>query len=273
MMRAGGAYGGGASVGHVLAALGDSHTYNATWLTLAEYYPATLAPRLGDTPLNLGVSGNSTAQAHARRKQMMRSGLPRVAVVYCGTNDFNTAPASAKVIASPAPTSTVFTIDQGASYYVAEGWITVAGESAQIASMSSSQITLTAALAGGAPATDAAVRIDTQKNIEKVVAYLKSAGIPAADIYVVGQHYLNFSSGGDTTSSQNATASSTRVAQAAAATAQGVNYVDTYAYMRALILAGDYVQGSASWHVAQGDSHLNAIGQNILSDCLYAAIT
>jgi len=262
---------GGVSRHPVLACIGDSHTYNASYLSGVEaYYPAIVAGRMGYTPLNLGVSGNSTAQVMNRRRQLVRYGLPDKAIIYAGTNDLNAAPV---VAASPAPTSTVFSIDTGESYYVADGWIKVAGESAQIASVSAKQITLTAALAGGAPAAGAAVTIDTQKNLESVIAYLLAAGMAASKIWVVGQHYLNFASSGDTTSAQQSLASQTRTAQAAAAAAKGVTYINTYAYMRALILAGAYVQGSNSWHVAASDSHLNAIGQRLaLAEAVYAAV-
>ena len=155
---------------------------------------------------------------------------------------------------------------------MADSWITVGGVSAQILSITSKAITLTAPLAGGAPAAGAAVRLDTQKNLEQVVVYIHSAGVALANIFIVGMHYLNFDTGGDTTSVQQTLASQSRTAQAAAATAQGVTYIDTYAYMRALILSGAYVQGSASWHVAQQNSHLNDIGEAILDDCFDAAI-
>lgn len=265
---------GGVSRHPVLACIGDSHTYNATYLnSVSDYHPALEAGRMRYTPLNLGVSGNSTAQVMNRRRQLVRYGLPDKAVIYAGTNDLNAGTAGVcTVSASPAPTSSVFSIDAGISYFAADGWITVAGESAQVSSISGSQITLTAALAGGAPAAGASVSIDTQKNLESVVAYLLAAGMAASKIWIVGQHYLNFSASGDTTTTQQSLASQSRTAQAAAATAKGVTYINTYTYMRDLILAGDYVQGSASWHVAQSNSHLNALGQTILADCIYAAI-
>ena len=251
------------------ACIGDSHTFNLSYLTEPEYWPALVAGRLGWPYINASVSGNSSGQVYSRRRLLVAKDLPHKAVIYVGTNDLNAAPV---VAASPVPSSTVFAIDTGEGYYVADSWITVGGVSAQIASISSKTITLTAALAGGAPSAGAAVRLDTQKNIEKTVAYLKAQGMAAADIYVCGQHYLNFTSSGDTTTVEQTLAHTTRLAQAAAATAQGVTFIDLYAYMRALILSCAYTQGSASWHIANQNSHLNAIGQQILADAIYAAV-
>jgi hypothetical protein len=43
--------------------------------------------------------------------------------------------------------------------------------------------------------------------------------------------------------------------------------------MRSLIVAGAYTQGDdLAWHVGVGNSHLNATGEQILSDCIMAAI-
>jgi len=253
----------------LLVGLGDSHTYNNSYgLAARQFYPALVGVKCAVPSINRGVSGDSTAQCYARRRQTVQCGIPDIALVYCGTNDLNAAPV---VAASPVPTSTVFSIDTGESYYVADGWITVAGESAQIASMSSKQITLTAALVGGAPSAGAAVRLDTQKNLEKIVAYWRSLGIPRSRIYIVGQHYLNFSASGDTVGTPQTLANTTRTAQSAAATAAGVNYIDTYAYMSALIGNG-YTQGDFAWHVADQNSHLNATGEAILASAIKAAI-
>lgn len=255
----------------VVAAIGDSHTFNTSWLTRAEYYTHRLAERLGYAPVNRGVSGNSTAQVYNRRRQLLFGGNPDVVVIYAGTNDINAD--DALVLASPAPTSTVFSLDTDSTYHAADGWITVGGELAQVLSVNAAEITLTAPLAGGAPAAGTSVLIATQVNLEATITYLKQAGVSASSIYVMGQHYTNFSVNGDTTSAEVAWAATLRDIQEAAAVAQGVNYVDTYAFMRQLIVDEVYTQGDALWHVADLDTHLNAIGEQILADCLFAAVS
>lgn len=253
----------------ILAALGDSHTYNnSLGVNRSEFYPHRLGRRFGMTPTNVGVSGDSSAQMMNRRRKPLSRGKPEIALINGGTNDLNAAPV---VAASPVPTDTVFSIDTGESRYVADGWILVGGVSCQIATIASKAITLTAARAGGAPAAGVAVPIDTQKNLERIVAHVKARGVPLSNIYIVGQHYLNFSASGDTVGTPQTLANTTRTAQAAAATAAGVTYINTYAYMSALIGAG-YTQGDFGWHVADSDSHLNAAGQKILADCIEAAI-
>lgn len=253
----------------VLAAIGDSHTFNFSYLSMPLFWPNLVAKALGMRALNLGSSGHSTAQAYSRRALANQLGIPQIAVVYAGTNDINAMQAT--VAASPAPTSSVFSLTDDEEYHAADGFITVAGEAAQVASVSGVQLTLTAALAGGAPAAGAAVLVATQRNLEALVGYWKRLGVP--HVFVVGQHYLNFSASGDTTSVQVSWASDLRTIQQAAAVAAGAKYVDVYAYMRGLILAGEVAQGDASWHVADLDTHLGATGEAALARAILSKIT
>lgn len=113
------------------------------------------------------------------------------------------------------------------------------------------------------------VAIDTQANLQSIVASIQAAG--CSRVLVCGSHYMNFSSGGDTTSAQDAGYATLRGKQSAAAAASGAAYVDLYAYMRALIVAGTYTQGDdTAWHVAVGNTHLNAVGQQIVADAIFA---
>jgi len=255
-----------------LAALGDSHTLNNSYgVTQAQFYPQVVTGRLGYRqwlPRNFGVSGNTTAQMFNRVAQTVAYGAPRIANIYGGTND---ASGNTTVSASPTPTDTVFTVASNISRYAASGWITVAGEQAQILSIAGSQITLTAPLAAGAPATGAAVAIDTQKNLEAIVTYWQGQGVTR--IALMGQHYLNFASGGDTTSTQASGQAALRASQAAAAASTGAVFIDLYEIMRQLILAGTYTQGDdLAWHVAVGNTHLNATGERILADAFEATM-
>jgi len=255
----------------VLACVGDSHTYNnSLGVAAAEFYTTVTAARLGRPWIgrNLGVSGDTTAGMLGRIATSIQPTVPRIAVIYGGTND---ALGDTTVSASPTPTSTVFTVAGNIIRYAAGAYITVAGEQAKILSIAGNQITLTAALAGGAPATGAAVKIATQKNLEEIIAYWQAQGV--TKIALMGMHYWNFASGGDTTSSQASGQAALRSLQAAAAAAKGVPFVNLYEWMRQLILAGTYTQGDdLAWHVAVSNQHLNATGERIVSDALTATL-
>lgn len=251
-------------------AMGDSLTYAVNGSVLAnQAYIAQLDTRLSRIVLavNGGNSGDSTSSMMSRRWQMIRQGTPNLCIIYGGTNDVVT---NDTVKATPTPTSTAFALNTYGAYYEADGWITVAGESAQILSRAGNLVTLKAPLAAGAPATGAAVAHDTQKNLTELANYVKNAGCKR--ILIVGMHYFNFTTGADTTSVQLARNAGLRTKQQAAATATGSVYVDLYAWMSALITAGTYTQGDFGWHLADADQHLNLAGQTILADAIEAAI-
>jgi lysophospholipase L1-like esterase len=112
----------------------------------------------------------------------------------------------------------------------------------------------------------------TQANLETLAEYIQDAGCER--VLIVGVHFMNWSSGGDTVATQNATYSTLRTAQQAAGTAAGASYVDAYDYFGDLITAGDYTQGTwAGWHYADSNVHLNATGQTILAAAISAKIT
>lgn len=195
-------HGGALTPSRLFAAIGDSHTYNAsTGVALEEFYPARVAALLGSswTSLNRGVSGNTTAQMYDRRAEMLTSGVPHVACVYGGANG-----------------------------------------------------------------------TDTQANLEALIGYLQDNG--CARIMIVGQHYLNFSSNADTITTPRASLAAVRSAQAAAAKATSVPFMDTYRHMRLRIVDGADEQGDYAWHVADANTHLNAYGENILAEAIVATI-
>ena len=136
--------------------------------------------------------------------------------------------------------------------------------------MTGSNVTLATALPT-APLSAAAIVIETQKNLEHWVNAVRAAG--CSKVLLIGSHYLNFAASGDTPTVQQTLRGAMRVKQAAAAAASGAVYVDTYAAMRAVILSGAVVQGAdLSWHVAVGDTHLNAAGEAALAAVVTAAI-
>jgi len=112
-----------------------------------------------------------------------------------------------------------------------------------------------------------------------------NASTPATNcgrIVVVGQHYLNWSSGGDNQSTAtvyanyNAT-NGLRFAQGAAVGAEAygpgtVVFCDLYGFMLNRIATGLDTQGNAGWHVADGNVHLNAYGQSLVATALYQTI-
>ncbi|HSF93098.1 MAG TPA: hypothetical protein VLA51_12965, partial [Paracoccaceae bacterium] len=142
-------------------------------------------------------------------------------------------------------------------------------ETVRIAVLAGAEVTLTAALTT-VPVAGDPVEIDTTANIVGWLQEMQSAGV--SRLAVVGSHYLNFVSGGDTPEAEQWLRSTTRQAQKAAAQAVGVSYIDTYAYMRGLIVSGQVTQGDwAVWHQGATDTHLTAAGEQVLADAISAA--
>ncbi len=260
---------------YVCNAIGDSHTFNAAWLSLPEYYPFLLntdLQRLGCSVaiVNSGQSGDSTAQVLVRARLLPAVQSGSLGIIYAGTNDWN---AKSTVQASPSPTTTEFSVAAGkGGYYKANTSILLNGVTRTVLSVATDAITLSEAL-DDPPVAGEVVMPDTATNLIATASEMAALGYTRQ---VVGrQHYLNLASGGDTLSAQQSTASDIRAAQdAAIAGIAGCVTADFYTHMRNLIVAGTYTQGDdTAWHVAIGDSHLNATGESILCDCLLAAIT
>lgn len=263
----------GLPFGLSLAAIGDSLTDGIVAGVVDDYalvYPALLNSRLSRivSAINAGDQGSTTAKMYGNRADIAADGTPDVVIIYGGTNDLGRA---TTVAASPTPTDTIFTVASNITFYAVGAKIFVDGEAATILSISSSQITLTAPLAGGAPTAGDAVTIDTQGNLELLATYAGNIGCDK--VMIAGMHYFNWTSGGDTTSSERASNVTLRGYQEAAATATGAVYVDLYEFMRQIILAGTYTQGDwAAWHSSLNNQHLNANGQSILADAFEAAM-
>lgn len=73
--------------GPVLVAVGDSHTDPRTAYTLPHQVWVRIVGRHGYRTLNLGVSGDTTADMRARIEQSLCEGRPEIAVVFGGGND------------------------------------------------------------------------------------------------------------------------------------------------------------------------------------------
>ncbi len=249
----------------VYGAEGDSHTFNVSFgMAEAEFYPARVAAGVAAAlaTRNAGGSGESSAQMLAQVTGFLSKGAPDVATIYAGSNDVDTT-------VSVAGSALDFTVADATKMAIG-GYIAVNGETRKVVGISANMLTLDVALAR-APVVGDAVAIDTQENIVRWVQAVKSAG--AGRVAVIGSHYLNFASAGDTPAAEQSLRGAVRVRQKAAAAAEGVPYVDTYAYMRDLIVAGVVAQGDwAAWHQGASNTHLNAAGEQVLADAVRAAL-
>lgn len=272
--------------GNVLLGVGDSITHNNSYGTLvSEFWPEQLAVQLraaGATVMgyNMGSSGRTTGQMLANIEYGLLHGAPAITGIYGGTNDPQYA---TTVQASPAPTSTVFTVGSGkGAAYQPGTYLTVDGSSALILSVATDEITLASALAGGAPAAGVAVAIDTVTNLTKIATWANEQG--CTKFLVFGQHFYNFAASGDTVATPLAANTTLRTKHQAAVTAinalGGVTaaYVDLYDYMSTLITNGTEVDGTVftagdnGWHVLASNLHLNYLGERIMADAAMAVI-
>lgn len=253
-------------------AVGDSHTFNSSFgVVESDFYPRELSRLLGDNKLalNFGVSGDTTGNMIARLPEVLEAGAPEFAVIYGSTNDVS---GETTVQASPAPTTTAFTVAATfGNRYGAGALITVNGVNAEVLSVATDRITVTAPL-GFTPTAGQTVSLRTQANLVKIGQAIQASG--CTRLIVPGLHYYNFASGlGDTTTTPNPSSAALRAAQMSAASALGAVHVDLYDWMRDLIVAGTYTQGDdTAWHVAVSDAHLNAVGEQILADAIFAAM-
>ena len=247
------------------AAEGDSHTFNVSFgMPDTQFYPHLIGLAEGIAAGNFGSSGESSAKMLAEVDALFVDDLPSLASIYAGSNDTVTT-----VLASPTPTGNSFTVASAAKLAVG-GWVIVNGESRKVATLTGDDVVLDTPLSM-VPVAGDDVAVDTVTNLRLWVQAVKAKGV--ARVAVIGSHYLNFPTSGDTTTAEQSLRASVRVAQRGAAAAEGVQYVDTYAYMRDLILAGDVVQGDwAVWHQGETDTHLNPAGEQVLADAIRTAI-
>jgi hypothetical protein len=103
-------------------------------------------------------------------------------------------------------------------------------------------------------------------------------------IVVVSTNYKNFTAGGDTPATPEASYATVRAAQQAAATAETgngstVTYADLYATQKALITSGAVPDFSTvaydqtkSWHYKQDNQHHNAFGHGTVAQAVRALV-
>lgn len=260
---------------HSIACIGDSLTHNHTLgVWPHEFWPESLATKLRASPNNAGVqarnfgkNGDPSAGMIERFAHMTRFDTPVIGLIYGGVND---SQYSSTVQASPAPTTTTFSVAAAKGLgYRAGSYALVNGVSKLIQSVATDAITVSVPF-GAPPSAGQTVAPDTQINLQTMVASLVASG--CSRNVILGLHYYNYTALADTTSVELAANATLRGLQRAAATASGAVYCDLYAYMRALILAGTVTQGSFSWHVADSNLHLNAYGEGIVADAVLQTI-
>jgi len=252
-------------LGPYFAAEGDSHTFNVSFgMPASDFYPHLIGFSQGMLAGNFGSSGESSAKMLAEVDDFFLEDIPSIATIYAGSNDTITT-----IEAAPAPTASSLTVATAAKMAVG-GWVIINGESREIATVSGNALTLDTPLST-VPVSGDDVAVDTETNLRHWIQIVKAKGV--ARVVVVGSHYLNFASSGDTISTEQSLRASVRVKQQAAASVEGVEYVDTYAYMRDLIVAGGVTQGDWSvWHQGATNTHLNAAGEQVLADAIVAAL-
>lgn len=266
-----------------IVCIGDSMTYNVSYdMTADKYYPHVLQTLLNTAgyPLvcrNFGRSGNTTGDMILRQALFTQWGVPDIALIHGSVNDYAQ---DTTVAASPAPTTTVFSVGAGkGQYYQVGSYLTVVVSgttySRLIQSVATDAITIATALPS-APAAGAAVTIDTTKNIVAMATYLSGLGV--GKFIICGMGYENLATGGDTLATPLAANVTLRTKQQAAATAIGASatYVDLWTPMRATlqaqITAGTNSEGSGSWNQSTTDIHYNSVGSAIIASVIKDAI-
>ena len=232
------------------ASISDSFGLNSgNSLVPDQFYPHQAQKLLADLRIrNFGVSGNTTAQMVGRMTALTHYEVPEFVVIYGGAND-GLAANQSTVQASPSPTSTVFAVGSGkAATMAAPGsWLTVNGQDRQVLSISGDTITLVSALSG-APSSGDAVAIATTKNLIQLGQFARNNG--CANVMFGLQHFLNWSSGGDTLASPSSAMVARRALQQAAADALSAPVVDFYTGMRNRIVAATDAEGYVATTVA-----------------------
>lgn len=260
----------------VLACVGDSLTWNyTTQVNAADFWPSQLERLLNAAGAsvkarNLGASGEDTSLMVGRINAILKNGVPAVLAIMGGVNDPSTG-GNTYVLASPAPTTTTFSVTGGrGQYYKANGWVDVWANGVkytrQIDSVSTDAITLKVALPYAAYVGNT-LEHNTSKNIQQIGQAAIDAG--CKKVVIVSTNYRNFANNsGDQLAFPYGPNSLIRTAQQDAATTLAANnptasvqYCDFYNYLRNLIVAGTVAQGNdLAWHVNLTDQHPNVAG-------------
>jgi len=234
---------------------------------ISQFYAQRVADALGPRVLaaNFGWSGDSSSEMVHQLPEFFADSRPDIATIYAGAND---GPIS--ILADTVPTSTQFTVTNSLRTRLEPGgFVTVNGEQSRVIARQDNLITLETPLSS-APDVGDTISPDTTANIEYWIDEVSAKGV--TKIAVIGYHFMNFASGGDTPSYEHPTRLEIRNKQKAAAASRNVHYIDTYAHMAAKVSSGSVTQGDdLSWHVGVGNTHLNVAGEQAVADAVYDA--
>jgi lysophospholipase L1-like esterase len=288
-----------------ITCLGDSLTGNYAWgVPYTLMWPEVLAGKLRalSPPClvkarNFGHSGNTTGpysgEVHnpgddliGRLGNMTTWEIPEIAILWGGVNDPGNGIAGYVTDTVQAgSTAGIVNVANGGQFHAGQA-VVIDGVLATVASIAGNALTLASALPN-APVTGRAVQQGTQANLQWMIGQLKAAGV--ARCIVLNTQYLNYSgAAGDTLTTPFAAYNTLRPFQAAAVSsyagdpAIAVVLADLYGYLRGLIQAGAPVvyngvsypmaQGNVNWHVADGNQHLNALGNELVARFLLSVI-
>ncbi|WP_161861046.1 SGNH/GDSL hydrolase family protein [Algicella marina] len=239
---------------------GDSHTSNDK----NESWAPHVAALFSQEHRNFAKGGHTSHETLAA----VRKAIPlsdRFAFLYTGNNDHYVEP---EVIASSLNTEQSFQI-QGHTRLRVGGIIRIRKHIVEIAEMKKGFVTLRQPLPFR-PVGGTRIEIARAENIAKIVRLLKSQNVE--HIFVLGAHYRNFSATERETGDfmehgfleQRKRMRGLRTAQAEAARAMGVPYIDLVRLFSDEITAGRQTQGDTSLHTKPGNGHLSPAGKQAM---------
>lgn len=324
---------------HWLVAIGDSHTqYPSGYVRASQTWVPNLVNRLRTRGYNVrgrafGIGGETSAMNLARADVMFVKETPDIGLIYIGVNDPGASITQAQTQANiqaliKVLKHRVLDNEQGPTNNgsnVFSGSLTVAAPSnlpagrrpgARVIVMADNDTTggIATPTWPGAAATITGTVAGSGQSVWECdnelagvngwhrVAVSSTPATYCKKIVVVSAPYLNFTSGGDTPSTPNASNTPVRTAQQAAVTAENVAiggqpsviYADLYTMSRTRIVGGTWPSSGTvqytwaagtdpdfstvsydqtrSWHGQQNDQHKNAYGHQLTALAVETAI-
>jgi hypothetical protein len=302
-----------------LTSIGDSQTdYTASYgVRASDTWTTVLAKLLGTTTWQgrgFGISGDTSTQNLARADVLFQFDAPTIAVIAIGVNDPGAS------IATATTQANIQTLIMAAKHKVVGrgaglgGGITAATASVLPAGgrlgeryvvLSDTSTTGGAAGYHSSHAATITGSVTADANGQKLAVWenryplageagwgrvAKTGAAPtlgASKIIVVPPPYRNWTTGGDTPSTPDATNATLRGALSAAVTAEAVTvgglptviYSDLYAFLKARIVGGTDPDFSSvsydqtrSWHYVNSNQHYSAYGHALQAQKIYADI-
>ncbi len=301
-----------------LTSIGDSQTdYTASYgVRASDTWTTVLAKLLGTgwQGRGFGISGDTSTQALARTDVLFQYDNPTIAIIAIGVNDpgasITTATSQANIqslimaakhkvvgrgagLGSGVTAATAAALPAGGRigerYVVLSDVSTTGGAAAYQASHAA---TITGTVTADSNGQKLAVwenryPLAGEAGWGRVAKTGYAPTLGARRVIVVPPPYRNFTTGGDTPSTPDATNAPLRGALSAAVTAEAVNvggsptviYSDLYTFMKSRVQAGTDLDFSAvaydqtrSWHYVTNNQHYSAYGQALQAQKVYADI-